>query len=162
MKLEELKQMVAEEFTAYKKTIKEQPAGGPGTPPPPGAPDLPGISVSDNDVDATGGGNAEDTLQKVFDILSDYFESDDAEADTEAEDDEDAEDVADVEDDEEDEEEEDIEEALTNHGLGKAAANSTGENVGYKKVSESRKRKKANKVLAEAKMKARFKKLANI
>ena len=153
MTLNELKKLVAEEYTAYKRKLNEQ-----GMPPMDmGAPDMPGVSVSDMDVDATGGGDAEGTLQKIFDILSDYFEGgadDEAGADDAGADDADA-------DDEEDDE--DIEEGMTNHGLGKAAKKSSGKNAGYKTVKESRSRlRKGKKFIAEAKMKSRFQKLANI
>ena len=93
MTLKELKQMVAEEFTAYKKTIKEQPAGGPTTPPPggPEGPD-PTIAVSDDDIDVTGADDAEGTLKDIFDMLKDFFEGekdkdDDGADDTKSKDD---------------------------------------------------------------------------
>ena len=87
MNLKELKKMIAEEYAAYKKNrLKEQgmptsPDMGLGGPPPPpnGGPagiGDPKISVSDDDVDAIGGGDAEATLKKVFDMLTNYFEGD--------------------------------------------------------------------------------------
>ena len=67
MTLEELKKMIAEEYSAYSKKLKEQ------------ALPAPGISVSDKDVDATGGDeDAEATLKDIYDMLKDYFEKDDA------------------------------------------------------------------------------------
>ena len=64
MNLNELKSMIAEE---YKNYMAEQP--------------VPGIAVSNADVDATGGGDAESTLRDVYETLKAYFE-DGAEADT--------------------------------------------------------------------------------
>ena len=163
MTLNELKKLVAEEYTAYKRKLNEQ-----GMPPMDmGAPDMPGVSVSDMDVDATGGGDAEGTLQKIFDILSDYFEGgadDEAGADDAGADDADVDDAgADDADADDEEDDEDIEEGMTNHGLGKAAKKSSGKNAGYKTVKESRSRlRKGKKFIAEAKMKSRFQKLANI
>ena len=61
MKLDELKKMIAEEYTKFQN---EQMA--------------PGVAVSDNDVDATGDDeNAEETLRDIYDMLKDYFEGDD-------------------------------------------------------------------------------------
>ena len=67
MTLQELKKMIAEEYTAYKKSINEQPD----------MPEMPGVAVSDNDIDATGGGNAEATLKDIYEMLKDFFEGDD-------------------------------------------------------------------------------------
>ena len=82
MTLEELKKMIAEEYSVYSKKLKEQ------------ALPAPGISVSDKDVDATGGDeDAEATLKDIYDMLKDYFEKDDAAddaADDDADDDADA------------------------------------------------------------------------
>jgi len=129
MTLRELKQIVAEEYTAYKRVLREQGLPVPG--------ELPGISVADTDIDATGGGgDAEGTLQKLFDILSDYFEGGaDAGADADAgAGDDDELDVEDDEDKDDDKEE----------------------------VSESKKKRTFKKNLQESKSIARFKKLANI
>ena len=61
MKLDELKKMIAEEYSKFQN---EQA--------------MPGVAVSDTDVDATGDDeNAEDTLRDIFDMLKDYFEGDD-------------------------------------------------------------------------------------
>ena len=61
MNLKELKAMIKEEWEAHQN---EQA--------------LPGVAVSDADVDATGGDeNAEETLRDIFDMLKDYFEGDD-------------------------------------------------------------------------------------
>ena len=66
MNLKELKAMIKEEWEAHQN---EQA--------------LPGVAVSDADVDATGGDeNAEETLRDIFNMLKDYFEGgDDAPAD---------------------------------------------------------------------------------
>ena len=59
MNLEELKAMIAEEYSNY---LEEQAT--------------PAVAVSDADVDATGGDdeNAEETLRDIFNMLKDYFE----------------------------------------------------------------------------------------
>ena len=78
MTLKELKKMIAEEYSAYTQSIKEEPAGGPAGGPigvPTGGPAEPTIAVSDNDIDATGGDeNAEETLRDIFNMLKDFFE----------------------------------------------------------------------------------------
>ena len=55
MNLEELKSMIAEEYYNY---LAEQ--------------DEPTVAVSDADVDADGGEDAEETLKDIFDMLKDY------------------------------------------------------------------------------------------
>ena len=172
MTLKELKKMIAEEYTAYKrrKNLSEQPVP---MPPGPGGPmdlpDAPGVAVSGEDVDATGGGgDAEATLTKIQDMIDKYFEAGDEEEETPAEDAaddaDDADDAEDVEGDDEDDEA-DLEE-LANGGFGKGAGTtkkSSGKYVGGKVVKESRMPRKKRKInLAEVKMKSRFKKLANI
>jgi hypothetical protein len=143
MDLQELKKMIAEEFTAYKKTrkIHEQPAAG-------GAPKMdmpaPAVSVSDKDVDLEGG-DAEDTLKDIYDMLKDFFEGGVDEKD-----------VAEPEGGEDDTEEEEEEEVTEN---------TSGKNAGYKEIKESKRRpRKSNiRALNEAKMaRSRFQKLANI
>ena len=64
MNLEELKSMIAEEYYNY---LAEQ--------------DEPTVAVSDADVDADGGEDAEETLKDIFDMLKDYFEGDDDDKD---------------------------------------------------------------------------------
>ena len=60
MNLKELRRMIAEEYSNY---LAEQ--------------DEPTVAVSDADVDADGGEDAEKTLRDIFDMLKDYFEGDD-------------------------------------------------------------------------------------
>ena len=65
MNLKELRRMIAEEYSNY---LAEQ--------------DEPTVAVSDADVDADGGEDAEETLRDIFNMLKDYFEGgDDAPAD---------------------------------------------------------------------------------
>jgi len=136
MTLKDLKKMIAEEYTAYKKSrLKEQPTG-------------PTVAVSDDDVDAEGG-NAEATLKDIYDMLKDFFEGGEEEAPEEA-----PEDVEGGED-----ETADLEEK-----------SSTGPNVGFKNIQESRiksarRKKAANAIRAKRDQKVlseRFQKLANI
>ena len=70
MNLEELKSMIAEEYYNY---LAEQ--------------DEPTVAVSDADVDADGGEDAEKTLRDIFDMLKDYFEGDDDDDKDDADDD---------------------------------------------------------------------------
>ena len=67
MNLKELKAMIAEEYSNY---LAEQ--------------DEPTVAVSDADVDADGGEDAEETLKDIFDMLKDYFEGDDDDKDDDA------------------------------------------------------------------------------
>ena len=83
MNLKELKAMIKEEWEAHQN---EQA--------------LPGVAVSNVDVDATGGDdeNAEETLRDIFNMLKDYFEGgDDAPADDADDADDDADDADEVE-----------------------------------------------------------------
>ena len=73
MNLNELKKMIAEEYSHY---MKEQ-----GAPPVPGVPTgmptpEPTIAVSGDDVNAMGG-YPEATLRQIYDMLKDYFEGED-------------------------------------------------------------------------------------
>ena len=81
MTLKELKKMIAEEYAAFNRFNEQQAPGG-DMPPLPGMGEVPdgepAVSVSDKDIDATGGAeDAEKTLKKMFDMLKDYFEGDD-------------------------------------------------------------------------------------
>jgi len=158
MTLKELKKMIAEEYTAYKRGLKEQPVGDMPMPTPPGGP---GVVVSDDDVDATGG-DAETTLKDIYDMLKDFFEGgdDDSNADADA----DAEEKEDVEG-EEDEEADLEEKASMGYGDKGGSKKSAGANAGFKtvgKLSEARRVKRRAKMIAEARFKGRFQKLANI
>jgi hypothetical protein len=177
MTLKELKKMIAEEYAAFKsksrKRINEQPVDMPDLP------GMPGISVSDNDVDATGGaGDAEAALKEIQKMIEDYFSADEEDdAADDADDDAGAEDAEDAEG--EEDEEADLEE-ISNHGMGKSAKKTSGKNAGYKTVKESKrvfipkaKKSKAknlrkftsNKptaILEQKIFKSRLQKLANI
>ena len=87
MTLKELKKMIAEEYSAYKRSsrrkrrLKEQDFPMPGGPdmgpgmPPPGGPGEPTVAVSDDDIDVdVSDENPEDTLRQIYDMLKDYFE----------------------------------------------------------------------------------------
>ena len=163
MTLKELQKMIKEEYASF---IKEQdemppmpggPAGGPA-----GGPKAPTVNVSDKDVDLEGD-DAEATLKKMFDMLKDFFEGEDDAKDAKpkppkADDADDADDKEDEED-----KDADLEEGTANNGFGKGAkpAAKTGGKMGgvYK---ESKNAKVNKKIIAEARMKARFKTLANI
>jgi len=150
MKVSDLKKMIAEEYSRY---LREQaaaptpppppggPAGGPTPPPPP--PPGPGISVAPDDIQVDDdGGNAEEMLQNIYNMLKMHFDAEVApepDMDMDMGDDDmdmDDMDAGDDEDMDMDDEEE-------------VAENSVGPNAGYKALQES-------------KMVNRFKKLANI
>ena len=148
MTLKELKKMIAEEYSAFQNEQNMPPMamGGPGGPK---------VDVSDDDVDATGGGDAEGTLKKIMDMLTAYFEGGDEEEAPEAPDTPDAE--------EEEEEEEDIEEGVSGNGFGKGAKEAKGSNGKMGGVyKENRRAARNKKMIAESAFKNRFKKLANI
>ena len=143
MNLRELKKMVAEEYNAY---LHEQATATPAAPaapaaarPTPATPAQPGISVSPDDIQVDDdGGNAEEILNSIYNMLKGHFEApdnagaDDDMDDMDMDDDMGDEDIGDIEDDEDDIEEN---------------KNSVGPNAGYKAINESV---------------ARFQKLANI
>ena len=85
MKLKELKKMIAEEYSAYKrsKRIKEQ--GMPELPPIDDMPvdpmagmgDAPKLDVGPDDIDVSGEKESpEETLRAIYDMLKDFFEGD--------------------------------------------------------------------------------------
>ena len=78
MKLDELKKMIAEEYSKFQNEQAQ-----------------PGVAVSDADVDAMGDEDAEKTLRDIFDMLKDYFEGDDKADDAGDADDADADDADD-------------------------------------------------------------------
>ena len=166
MTLKELKQMIAEEYAAFKKKNNLSEQDMPPMPAPDmmgGAPGGPTVDVSDKDVDVEEK-DAEAILKKVFDMLNDYMKGDEDDkpkapkkpADKGGDDKPKAKGKEDKEDKGDDEE---------------VKENSTIGNYGFKALKESKKGKrrlikrsnpKAKTSLAEAKMKSRFQKLANI
>ena len=157
MTLQELKKMIAEEYSAYKRSIKEQDMDMPMGPPMPGAPDdLPGVAVSDADVDAMGGEDkdAEKTLKDIFNKLKDYFEGEDKPEKDPASDDKGKGDDKDSkpankggEGEDKKDDKEEVEE------------NTSGINSGYKKVNEVKRQVNKARVIKESR---RLQKLANI
>ena len=154
MTLKELKQMIAEEYAAYKNSIKEQG-------PIPSLPKGPGVAVSDKDIDASGDKDAEKTLKNIFDMLQDFFNEDDKEDD--AADDAAGDAADDAADDAGDDAEDDLEEG---HGMydedekEEKNESTSGVNSGYSKVQENKNKIKA--VIKEAHFKSRLQRLANI
>ncbi len=71
MKLSELKQMVAEEYSRY--LIEQEAAGAPAPPMPPTA--APAISVADDDIQM--GEDPEAMLRNIYDMLKAHFEMED-------------------------------------------------------------------------------------
>ena len=78
MNLQELKEMIKEEFDAYTEQAE------------------PTVDVSDADVDADGDEDSEETLRQIYDMLKDYFEGGGADAGDADEAEEDEEEDADV------------------------------------------------------------------
>ena len=155
MKLKELKNMIAEEYSRYLREQAPAPPMG-GTPPVPrnagGMPTPgPGISVGPDDIQVDDdGGNAEEMLQNIFNMLQMHFgdgapepTADDDLADMDADDnmggDEEMNEPENVEDDEEDEEA-DLEEwrGKGDKKVTKGSKSSSGPNVGYKKATTTR------------------------
>jgi len=132
MNLKELKKMIAEEYDAYKKEKIKEQPLPAGPMGPMG------------DIDATEKDDSPtDILKDIFDMLKDHFEGDDKKDDKK--DDDKGDDVEDKED-----EEADLEETTINGG------------GAYTTSLNEKKKNKNSKLLAEVKMKSRFKKLANI
>ena len=72
MTIKELKKIILEE---YRYWMAEQPNGEEDTDAGiPGMPDLPGVDVGADDIDAGTGDDSEETLRQIFDMLKDYFE----------------------------------------------------------------------------------------
>jgi len=77
MNIKELKKMIAEEYSAYTKQVKEQDMGM-DMPSSPNGMEMPSIDVGADDIKV--GGKEEDplaTLKDIFDMLKDFFEGDD-------------------------------------------------------------------------------------
>ena len=142
MTLKELKQMVAEEYTAYKKSLKEQgPAGMAND-----LPNIPDPTVAVSDDDIGGKDTPADILKDIYDKLKNHFEGEDDAKDDAGDDAGD--DVEGGED-----EEADLEEKSS----GGAYTKKINESIRKKRLAKNR-----SKILAESKMKSRFKTLANI
>ena len=142
MTLKELKQMVAEEYTAYKKALKEQgPAGMVND-----LPNIPDPTVAVSDDDIGGKDTPADILKDIYDKLKNHFEGEDDAKDDAGDDAGD--DVEGGED-----EEADLEEKSS----GGAYTKKINESIRKKRLAKNR-----SKILAESKMKSRFKTLANI
>ena len=138
MNLKELQAMIKEELDAYVGEQEELEVD---------------VDTDAGDVDATGGDD-EDLLRKIFDMLKDKFEGED---EVEADDEEADEDMmGEVKDDEEKNESADMEEAAST-GFGDAGAkNSSGKDAGYTPAKTTRGDGKLHESVL------RFQKLANI
>ena len=143
MKLDELKQMIAEEFESY---MKEDDVD---------------VSVGADDVDAEMDKNPEDALEQIYKMLQDYFEGDGEDNDMDGQEDEPGEEpVGEVA-----EGEEELEENSTTAaqyqktGMASGGPKSAGPNVGYGAVGG----KGGTGYDAGSKaLQERFQKLANI
>lgn len=167
MNLQELQDMIKEEFASF---INEQPGGpnmGPMAPGPAGPP-MPAIDVAPGDVDAMeppagGPDGAEGQLQKIFQMLKAYFEGGEEGMEPEMDDmgddmgdDMNTDEPTDVEVDGE-EEEETVDEAYGEKTGGNAASTSGKYGGAYGATGED----KGNAQLHEG-FKSRMQKLANI
>ena len=168
MNLQELQNMIKEEFTSF---VNEQAPGMPPMPPAPGAPvspGVPGIDVAPGDVDAMeppagGPDGAEAQLQKIFGMLKTYFDGGEEGMEPEMDDmgddmgdDMNTDEPTDVEVDGE-EEEETVDEAYGEKTGGNAASTSGKYGGAYGATGED----KGNAQLHEG-LKSRMQKLANI
>jgi len=128
MKLDTLKAMIKEEYSAYTEQAPA-PGGAAGAAgaagPAPGAPAAPAgktaapaVKVSPGDIDAEGDEDSEDTLRAIYDMLKAHFEgedsgADDADDDVDVDDADEKDDASDADDaDSDDEDEDDDAEAL--------------------------------------------------
>jgi len=138
MTLKELQSLIKEEFDALTFQEAEEDEM-----------DNLDVNVDSDELEAEEGGDTEDVLRKIYDLLASHFEGGEEGVD-------DLEEPEDVEGEEEPEAE--LEE-LANHGVGKSASNSSGANAGYTpaKTTTGDKKLHESKVLQE-----RFQKLANI
>ena len=156
MKLDELKKMIAEEFESY---MKEDDVD---------------VSVGADDVDAEMGGDAEkspeEALEKIYQMLQDYFEADGEDNDNDGVEDEPGEEpMEEMKKDDEDKMEEGVEEELEENsttaaqyqktGYAAGGTKSAGKDVGYGPVGGKGRTgyDAGSKALQE-----RFQKLANI
>ena len=145
MKLDELKKMIAEEFESY---MKEDDVD---------------VSVGADDVDAEMGGDAEkspeEALEKIYQMLQDYFESDGEDNDMDGQKDEPGEEPMEEGTEEELEENSSTEASVQKTGMKPFSKGSAGPNVGYGAVGGkgSTGFDAGSKALQE-----RFQKLANI
>ena len=152
MKLDELKKMIQEEFESY---MKEEDVD---------------VSVGADDVDAEMDKNPEEALEKIYQMLQDYFEADGEDNDMDGVKDEPGEEpMEEAKKDDEDKMEEGVEEELEENsttdakfqktGMAPASKGSAGPNAGYgEKGGKGRTGYDAgSKALQE-----RFQKLANI
>ena len=160
MTLQELQKMIKEELDSFvqnENTENLPEADMDETAP---------VDEVDVDVDTDAGDidaeekNPEDALQKIFDMLKDYFEGED-EAEGDLGDEETTDE--DVEETYMEDKETDLEE-LANHGVGKSASNSSGANAGYTPAKSTKGDGKLHEGARKdkTKLQERFQKLANI
>ena len=145
MKLDELKKMIAEEFESY---MKEDDVD---------------VSVGADDVDAEMGGDEEkspeEALEKIYQMLQDYFEADGEDNDNDGVEDEPGEEPMEESTEEELEENSSTEASVQKTGMKPFSKGSAGPNVGYGAVGG----KGGTGYDASSKaLQERFQKLANI
>ena len=142
MTLKELQQMIKEEFDALQMEADDVD-----------------VSVSNDDIDATGGDDSEDILRKIYDMLKDKFEAEEDSMDEDIYEEENMEEemVDEVKDDDKKDEAADMEERAS-QGFGDPGdKNTAGSNAGYTPAKTT----KGDGKLHEG-FTARMKKLANI
>ena len=141
MKLDELKKMIAEEFESY---MKEDDVD---------------VSVGADDVDAEMDKDPAEALEKIYQMLQDYFENDGEDNDMDGKEDEPGEEPMEEGTEEELEENSSTEAAVQKTGMKPFSKGSAGPNVGYGAVGGKGRTgyDAGSKALQE-----RFQKLANI
>ena len=141
MKLDELKQMIAEEFESY---MKEEDVD---------------VTVGDDDVDARMDKDPSEALEKIYQMLQDYFEADGEDNDGDGVEDEPGEEPMEEGTEEELEENSSTEASVQKTGMKPFSKGSAGPNVGYGAVGG----KGGTGYDAGSKaLQERFQKLANI
>ena len=144
MKLDELKQMIQEEFESY---MKEEDVD---------------VTVGDDDVDAGMDKDPAEALEKIYQMLQDYFEADGEDNDNDGVEDEPGEEpIGETELEETKSDEADLEEAAAQGFGDPGAKNTSGKDSGYTPAKTTRGDGKLHEEEKSA-LQERFQKLANI
>ena len=141
MTLKELQQMIKEEFDALQMEADDVD-----------------VSVSNDDIDATGGDDSEDILRKIYDMLKDKFEAEEDSMDEDIYEEENMEEemVDEVKDDDKKDEAADMEERASQGFGDPGAKNTSGKDAGYTPAKSTKGDGKLHESVK------RFQKLANI
>ena len=145
MTLKELQEMIKEEFDALQMEADDVD-----------------VSVSNDDIDATGGDDSEDILRKIYDMLKDKFEAEEDSMDEDIYEEENMEEemVDEVKDDDKKDEAADMEERASQGFGDPGAKNSSGPNAGLTPAKTTKGDGKLHE--GKSQLAERFQRLANI